>query len=147
MNQIEQQKTLIAPGLLRRLAAIFYDSLLLIALLMAAALPIVLILDGPPKSTLALYGYRVYLLIVSYSFFAWFWLHGGQTLGMRAWRIKVIQENGNDITIRQSLIRFLSAIVSLLCLGIGFLWVLFNDQKLSWHDKLSGTRLIRLMKN
>ena len=134
------------PGLLRRLAAIAYDTLLLTAVLMLAALPVVLINHGPPQTPLALTLFRAYLLGVAFAFFAWFWVHGGQTLGMRAWQLQVVCKNGRPLTWRQAAGRFLAAALSWACLGLGFLSILFDKQRLAWHDRLSGTRLIVLAK-
>jgi uncharacterized RDD family membrane protein YckC len=77
-------------------------------------------------------------------FFGWFWTHGGQTLGMRAWRLKLLDSSGNPVTWRQSLIRYGAAWLSLLALGLGYIWVWIDPQGLSWHDRLSGTRLVVL---
>ena len=93
------------PGLFRRLGAIFYDSLLLIAtwfLFTIFALPLTMGEAIPAGNIL----YRLYLLLIALAFFGGFWTHGGQTLGMRAWRIKVQQPNGQLITWRQVLLRF-----------------------------------------
>ncbi len=72
----------------RRLAALVYDSLVLAALWMAATLP-VLALTGGEAVTGGVWLYRFYLLVIAGVFFGWFWTHGGQTLGMRAWRAKL----------------------------------------------------------
>lgn len=135
------------PGLLRRLAAIAYDMLLLTAVLMLAALPVVLINNGPPRTAWALILFRAYLLGVALAFFTWFWMHGGQTLGMRAWRLRVVGADRQPLTWRQASGRFFAAALSWACLGVGFLSILFDEQRLAWHDRLSGTRLILLAKN
>lgn len=144
-------------GLLRRLAAIFYDSLLCIALLMVVTLIYKLIqiaivgeqrlrqlsdsgaLDGDPLlSTI--------LLISLFAFFAKFWTHNGQTLGMQVWGVRVQNADGTAIDLWQALLRFLIAIASWLCLGLGFFWSLWDKQKRCWHDIYSESRLVRLPK-
>jgi len=128
-------------GLPRRLGAIFYDSLLLFALLFFASL-VFLPFHLTPRH--ALYPVYVgYIYLVCFLFFGWFWTHGGQTLGMRTWRLRVIQKNGGTVTWAQALLRFLSAAISWLLFGGGFLWCLFNREKLALHDIVSGTRLTR----
>ena len=128
-------------GLPRRLGAIFYDSLLLFALLFFASL-VFLPFHLTPRY--ALYPVYVgYIYLVCFLFFGWFWTHGGQTLGMRTWRLRVIQKNGGTVTWAQALLRFLSAAISWLLFGGGFLWCLFNREKLALHDIVSGTRLTR----
>lgn len=129
------------PGLFRRLAAIVYDALLLFAVLFFATALAILVNGGhtirPPNPLLT-----SYLFIVSFFFFAGFWIHGGQTLGMRAWRIRVRRYDGRPITWWQALLRFLTAIVSWLALGAGFWWILIDRKKLAWHDRYSETELV-----
>ncbi len=129
------------PGLLRRLAAIVYDTLLLFALLFVATTLALVFTWGQaiePNNPL----FTTYLFLVAFFFFAWFWTHGGQTLGMRAWRIRVQQRDGSPITLWQALLRFLGALASWACLGLGFLWILFDQERQSWHDRFSETILV-----
>jgi uncharacterized RDD family membrane protein YckC len=135
------------PGLLRRLGAMAYDILLLLALLMMLSYPYVWLTGGAKPGLLVKTLYQIYLLAICFLFYGGFWVRGGQTLGMRTWHIKLVCNDGGPITWTIALKRFASALLSLLCLGLGFLWVLFDRDKLAWHDRLSGTRLIRLSKN
>ena len=129
------------PGPLRQLMVMLYDFMLLLsALLLAAVIPVALnqgeaIQAGNPI-------FLLYLLMVSLFFYGWFWTHGGQTLGMRAWKVYLVGQTQVQITWKQASIRFAMAIVSWLCLGLGFLWQWLSKDKLSWHDLLSGTQLI-----
>ncbi|MEX2164154.1 MAG: RDD family protein [Sulfuricaulis sp.] len=91
--------------------------------------------------------YQLYLLAICFLFYAGFWIRGGQTLGMRAWRLKLVAQNGAPIGWAIAVKRFALAWISLLCLGLGFLWILFNQDKLAWHDRWSGTKIILLPKN
>jgi uncharacterized RDD family membrane protein YckC len=77
-------------------------------------------------------------------FFTGFWWRGGQTLGMRAWRLKVVRMDGSPLRWSDALKRHLAALLSCLTLGLGFLWVLVDSDGLAWHDRLSATRLIRI---
>jgi len=130
--------------LLRRLAALFYDLLLLIAVLFFASALAVAINQGPiPEDNL---WFKLYLLLVVYLFFAWFWIHGGETLGMRAWRLQLRSTDGDCITWRITLIRFLTAIPSLLFFGCGYWWSLIDPKKRSWHDRLSNSQVCLLAK-
>ncbi len=63
---------------------------------------------------------------------------------MRSWRIKLVRSDGGPVTWTTALKRFVYALLSLICLGLGFLWVLYDRDKLAWHDRWSGTRLIWL---
>ena len=135
MEQLE------GPGLLRRLAAIFYDSLLLFSVLFFATFPVLLLTRGhavaPANPAL-----QIYLLAIAFLYFAWPWIRGGQTLGMRAWGLRVVQANGARITWAQAALRFAGALLSWAALGAGFLWGLVDRDGLTWHDRLSGTRLV-----
>jgi uncharacterized RDD family membrane protein YckC len=137
---------LATPGLLRRLAAIFYDWLLLIGVMIVASLPIVWLMGGAPSTGVAHATFRLYLLAIAFAFFAWFWTHGGQTLGMRVWRLRLVSANGGPVSWGQASRRFLAAFVSLACLGLGFLWILHDHERRAWHDRLSGTHLQLLPK-
>ena len=128
------------PGLLRRLAALVYDSLLLFALLFAATVPALLLTDGQairPNQPV----FTAWLVVVSYVYFGWCWTRSGQTLGMRAWRMRVCTPDGAPLGWRQSLGRFAAAAVSIGIAGVGLLWVAFDRDRLSLHDRLSGTVL------
>jgi uncharacterized RDD family membrane protein YckC len=132
----------ISPGLLRRLGAIFYDSLLLTALVFVATAVITLPFGNPRGVWLLIF--QVFLFeIIPLIFFCWFWVRGGQTLGMRAWRLKLVSMDGESIGWQKAIKRHFSAILSLLAFGLGFIWVVLDSDKLAWHDRLSRTRLIR----
>lgn len=129
------------PGLARRLAAIGYDSFLLAAVLFVATAALLPITGGEaigPESS----WYSAYLLVVSFGYFGWFWTHGGQTLGMRSWRVRLQGASGNRATWRQALVRFVAAGLSWLALGVGFLWMLVDPERLTWHDRISATRIV-----
>ena len=144
-------------GLGRRLAAMFYDFLLCTALLIVTAGAYKMIqmaiigeekmralteagaLDGDPLLSTV-------LLFVLFGFFAKFWTHNGQTLGMQVWCIRVQNADGTAISLWQALLRFVVSIASWLPLGLGFIWALFDKRKRSWHDIYSDTQLVRIPK-
>lgn len=128
--------------LLRRLAAVCYDSLLLVAILFVAGLPLPLIPEPLRAEPWVRYATLLYLLLVSFMFFGWFWTHGGQTLGMRAWRFRVVAEGG-ELTWKLAWRRFAWSVISWAILGLGFLWSLFDPRGWTLHDRFSGTRLVR----
>lgn len=140
----------IAPSLFRRLGAILYDGLLLLALWFVTTALLLAVSGGqladPHRPIWLLYALRGSLLLVTFMFFAWFWTHGGQTLGMRAWRLKLICASGDPVGWKQALWRFAAAILSLGAFGLGLFWMLFDRERCSVHDRLSGTRLVLLEK-
>ncbi len=130
-----------APGFLRRLAAQLYDLLLLIALLFLATALLLPFTAGEAISLQQPLIYRIYLVVISFFFYGWFWTHGGQTLGLRAWKIKVLTLDQKPISWTQALIRFATAIPSWGFFGLGFLWILIDKNRRGWHDYLSKTAL------
>ena len=133
-------------GLFRRLMAILYDLFLLIAILfISTAVAMVFnqgnaIQPGQPIYPL----YVTCLVIISFGFYGWFWTHGGQTLGMKTWKMKLQRQNGQAVTWTLALIRFITAMISWSAAGLGFFWSLFHPQKRTWHDIASGCVLVDL---
>ncbi|MFU8788096.1 MAG: RDD family protein [Methylobacter sp.] len=125
---------------MRRLAVILYDILLLIALLFVAT-ALLLPLNAGEAFTAQQFYFPLYLLLVSFFFYAWFWTHGGQTLGLRAWKLKVLTLDRQPVSWKQAALRFIFALFSWLCFGLGFWWVLIDKDRRSWHDRLSKTAL------
>ncbi|MDH5425779.1 MAG: RDD family protein [Gammaproteobacteria bacterium] len=131
-------------SLFKRLVAIGYDGLLLIAVLFIATaltLPLnggVAITNQHPYFPFLV----IYWFLVSFIFYGWFWTHGGQTLGMKTWKLELISTDHKKITWNQAFIRFCCAIFSTLLFGLGFLWSLFNEKKATLHDILSNTMLV-----
>ncbi|MDX2456858.1 MAG: RDD family protein [Gammaproteobacteria bacterium] len=131
-------------GLFYRLIAMFYDSLLLLSILLIATALALL----ATKGTLHYHNpfFRTFLFLICFSFYAWFWLHGGQTLGMRAWRLRLQRLDGGPISLWQALLRFMTAIPSLAFAGLGLLWMLVDRNKLAAHDRISESMIVRLPK-
>jgi len=75
------------------------------------------------------------------------WKHGGQTLGMRPWRLHLCSFNDEKPPNWRALwLRYTIGTLSLACGGLGLCWALFDRQRLTWHDRISGTYLVRLPK-
>ncbi|WP_022951852.1 RDD family protein [Leucothrix mucor] len=133
---------------LRRIGAIFYDSMLVVSFLFVAGMlsmkgmMLAMGLENVPAGSIAAKVFFVYLVLLAYLFFAWFWIHGGQTLGMRAWKVKLIRQDGMTISWGQAFLRFCYSIVSWVPLGAGYLWSLIDKDKQAWHDKASHSYLI-----
>jgi uncharacterized RDD family membrane protein YckC len=128
-------------GLRRRLAAGLYDGLLVLALLVIPTALFMAVRGGrpvPPGDVL----YQLLLLATTGTFFVWFWTHGGQTLGMRAWRLRVERQTGEPLTTKIALVRFLAMLASIAALGLGLLWVLVDRNRRAWHDLAAGTRVV-----
>lgn len=145
-------------GVFRRLAAIVYDVLILMALWMLAmglALLFVTILDKSGLVSLAAYQdqadfiqqhalwFQLYSLLLFAWFYLYFWVKAGQTLGMRAWRILLIQPDGSAVTLKKALVRLLT---SLFGLGNFWLWIRWG-KGVALQDQLSETIVVKLTKD
>lgn len=145
-------------GLIRRLAAALYDFLL------CTAIAMVITLIYQQGFLRAIYGSEQLMqmsqagmldrdpLLASlvfmglFGFFALFWTRNGQTLGMQAWNLRVQNRDGSAISLTQALLRFLVAIPSWLIFGLGFAWMLWSKDQLTWHDSYSESVVVRLPK-
>jgi len=135
---------------MRRLGAMLYDGLLLLAVLMVATALFLPLTGGealdPERNPVLEFVYRSVLLVLIVGFFGLFWTRRGQTLGMASWRLRVEREDGTLLGWGDTLRRLAWALVSLLPLGLGFLWVMFDPERRAWHDRLSRTRVVVLPK-
>jgi uncharacterized RDD family membrane protein YckC len=139
-------RVLPAASLSRRLAALLYDALLLLALLIlgtACFLPF----TGGEAITFArfpllavLHAAVVAVLIVGY--YGLPWTRQGQTLGMASWRLRVERADGGMLTWQDTIVRVAAGVLSLMPAGLGWLWILVDRDRRAWHDRLSGTRVV-----
>ena len=144
-----------APSLLRRLAAISYDTFLVLPLIMVSVavglgLRTATGLEAHDSSHVTILDANLVQLIALtavVAFFSYFWLKSGQTLSMQAWRIKLVNSSGGPIRFSQTVIRALAAVLSIACLGLGYWLCLFDAKGKTWHDHLSRTELVLLPKN
>lgn len=125
----------------RHLAAAFYDGLCLFSLFFLATMSLVVFSNGESIDSNNLI-YDLYLFLITYFYFAWHWVNGGQTLGMRAWHIKVTARAGNLLNWKLASRRFCLALISVLSLGLGFIWAVFDKDKLTFHDRYAKTQVI-----
>lgn len=135
-------------SLLRRMGALLYDLMAVVALLMLVG-ALWLPFNGGEAITAEHPLYRlqrVTFILTPFLFYLFFWLRDGQTLGMRAWRLRIQQFDGTPITVKQAIVRLFAAILSWLPLGLGFFWMNFTPTYRMWHDTLSQTEIVQLPK-
>jgi len=128
-------------GLVRLVMIMLYDSVIVIAILMIAAafaLPLPFSNQTAGKD----FAYTLYLFSAWFLYLAWCWRNSGMTLGMRAWGVQLVSDRGGPPAWWQCGLRFGTAGLSVAVAGMGYWLKLFDRQKLSWHDRLSQTRLI-----
>lgn len=129
------------PGILRRLACMFYETLLLIGVLaLALVLPHFLVGAFTHRmATPAIVQAHFFLVLLVY--FLCFWSNGRQTLAMKTWRIHLVTRDGFQVRPAQALLRFLLSWPSIVLGGAGILWALVDRDRQFLHDRLAGTRL------
>lgn len=128
-------------GLGRRLLVMAYDAVAVVALMMAVTAVGLLTplreqtaLKDPAPTALLLLTWFVYLV--------WCW-RSGMTVGMRAWRVRLVSDDGSVPGWGRCLLRFAVSLLSVAALGLGFIRALFDRQRRTWHDLASGSRLVR----
>ncbi|HVV97158.1 MAG TPA: RDD family protein [Rhodanobacteraceae bacterium] len=137
-------------SLWQRIAAAIYDLFPLLALwMLTAGLALLLVhgtVDLVHPSLAWRIGLRLALLVVTAAYFVVSWTRGGQTIGMRAWRLRVVDVSGGALPPARALLRFVVACVSLGVFGAGFLWCLVDRERRSWHDIAARSHVARLPK-
>jgi uncharacterized RDD family membrane protein YckC len=125
-----------SPSVIKRLAAVIYDSLLLLAILLLASLLFLLVFGDATLNPKRHY-YQAFMLLCTGIYFIGFWMYGGQTLAMRTWRFRLVSVTG-ELTMRQALIRFTLAPLGILL----FFWAWLDKEGCFLHDRWAGTRLV-----
>ena len=121
-----------------------YDGCLLAGVMIVAAIPLPFFQSAADGSIWVRTLIQIYLVLVCFLFFGWFWTHGGQTLGMRAWRLQLRRIDGQNLAWSTAVVRFAGALLSWLALGLGFFWVALDSQNRAWHDRLSKSIVVVL---
>ena len=130
--------------LARRLAALLYDALLLLGLLFVFTLLLIFARGGRAIVAGTIW-YEASLVVVAFAFCGLSWTRGGQTVGMKAWRIRVVALHASSLGWPRAALRFFASWLSLLPAGLGYWWALVDREQCCWHDRLSGTRVLRAL--
>ncbi len=135
----------------RRFAALIYDALLLAGLLMIYTFAVLPLTHG--RAVLAenagawVYLYRAGLVAVIGAYYVINWMRSGQTLGMRAWRLRALDARGGRLTAARAVLRFACGWLAWPPLALGVLWLYVDRDGLALHDRLSGTRVVVLARS
>jgi len=127
-------------GLLPLFASLGYEAILVIPILFIAAYLFLALIQATRTPLLQLL-FRLWLLTVLGLYFVYCWRHGGQTLAMKTWRIRVARKDGSALSTREAGTRFLLALCSLVLGGAGFWWGFVDRERQFLHDRLTGSRL------
>jgi uncharacterized RDD family membrane protein YckC len=149
----------------RRLVALCYESLLLIAVIMAAAMAFQLLWPGDPQSAITRYTRFGYMMALLFGYFSWCWQRSGQTLAMKTWRLRLVAAGSQPLSWKMMTIRFLLVLAAILPLppawiwakhvpdmkwvlwlacawaALPYLWAFIDRDRQFLHDRLVGTRL------
>jgi uncharacterized RDD family membrane protein YckC len=140
----------VAPGVLRRLATMLYDLMLVFGVLVVAAAlfyTVFWVLSGSQQiDGVVRLLFQLYLVTVIAGYYIYFWTGARQTLGMRAWRTRLLRFDGGNLTSADALRRLLLAALTLAPAGLGLLALLFDRDGLTWYDRLSRTRPVLTVK-
>jgi uncharacterized RDD family membrane protein YckC len=139
-----------SAGFGRRFAALIYDGFLLIAVLMPYTWVVVLIHGGAvteASGRLTWWAYRAGALAIMAGYYVLNWTRSGQTLGMRAWRLRTLTDSGKPLQVAQAVARFCWGLVAWAPFGLGVLWLYADPAHLAVHDRLSRTRVVVLARS
>lgn len=131
-------------GLLRRLAGAVYDLFVLVGVWIVSVLILLPFTQGQAIAA-GSHWFQAYLLFLPYLLFGWFWTHGGQTPGMKAWRLRVRTNTGLPVEWGRASLRFIAAWLAWFSL-LGILWILVDARRRGWQDLLSGTEVVVIPK-
>ena len=128
-----------------RWLALFYDLWPALALWMAASAVFLIAHDQQPLAAFSGLQWLLWLLcwLLTGAYATISWRRGGQTLGMRPWRLRVVGADGSALTWKAVWLRYLIGTASVLLGGLGFWWAWVDRDRLTWHDRVSGTRMQR----
>ena len=128
----------------RRLLALFYDLLLIAGILLSFTLLIVIINGSAISSFLGSNLMLLSYFLISFIFYIYFWyFNEGQTLGMQAWKIKLVADDDQAISIQSMLIRLVLGLLFGSIAGLNFFVILFRSDKRSLNDIYSKTKIVR----
>lgn len=141
----------VSAGFGRRLAALMYDALLMVALLVifttAAVMMFARTAITPQTSGAWAYLYRACLLLILSGYYLLNWTRSGQTLGMRAWRLRAVTEAGQRMGWRSAALRLPLSLLAWAPLGLGVLWLYLDSEHAALQDRLSRTRIVHLTRS
>jgi uncharacterized RDD family membrane protein YckC len=122
--------------------AMLYDGIVMLGLLILAS-AIALPFGSVNKVAFHDFWFTLWLLAVCFAYLGGCWRYGGMTVGMRAWKIRLVSDDGQAISWTRCLSRFLVGLVSLSVFGLGIFWALVDQKNRGWHDLATHTLLIK----
>ena len=133
------------PTFFKRIASMFYESVLVFAILFVAGI-IYRAIFGDPQNAFQQHLFFAYSWIITGFYFVFCWVKNGQTLAMQTWRIQLLGQNAQPLPIGRAIVRYVVASFSLMFFGLGFVWAIFDREGLYLHDRFTSGHLISLPK-
>lgn len=130
------------PSILRRLASMVYECVLLLGVLAALLVLPHVVLGAFAHRLASPIVVQAHCFLVLLIYCLWFWSDGRQTLAMKTWRIRLVTRDGLPLRPAQALLRYLFCWPSIALVGVGIVWALFDPDRQFLHDRLAGTRLV-----
>jgi uncharacterized RDD family membrane protein YckC len=81
----------------------------------------------------------IFAIVFTYSYYAFFWFFAGMTIGNAVMGVRILRTNGKRVGPFRALVRLFGYVICLIPFGLGFFWILLDDRRQGWHDKLAGT--------
>ena len=129
----------------RLFAACVYELLLLIALWFISAW-IFIALFGDATHSYKRFFLQFFLWLVTGAYFVWCWSKSGQTLAAQTWKIKLLNQAGTTLNVKEAIVRYVFASLSALGFGLGFIWIFVDKNRLYLHDRLLKSRFVSVNK-
>jgi len=136
-----QKINMTAPSLIKLGACLLYELLTVIAIVFVSAGFFVWIAGDATHGAKRLL-LQIYLWIIVGAYFVWCWEKTGRTLAMQAWKLKLIGNDSQLLSLRVAIIRYVLATLSMALCGLGFLWAIIDRQHLFLHDRLLKNRIV-----
>lgn len=131
-------------GLLPRFASLIYEGFLLVPVLFLAAY-LFLALTREAQTPVMHLLFQTWLFAVVGAYFCYCWVKSGQTLAMKTWRLRVEGRDGAPLRLRQAMLRYALSALGLFGVGLGFLWAFVDRDRLFLHDRIAGTRIVKVL--
>jgi len=132
-------------GLVIRLLAALYDSMIVFSLVFLSIAPLVIGTKSLLHSDIPKWVMFLLEVTIAYAYFVGFWVKSGTTTGMRPWKLQVaMAETGKPVSLESATLRFIGMLVTIAALGLPMITIFFTRQRQAFHDLLAGTTIFRI---